>query len=230
MLKSVHGPGVDTALQNGLMALGWGSIFAALVSSKRLRRLLPALMIGSAVAILVNLLYDSLIYFPWAMSVALFFRLAPGFESCWLICYRRDEWRWALVGMAGVLVYSCTNPQAVSVYGRITVSALATIGMTAVCLATCAVQRSHIVENGSIEVRNLHLQTAWMVIQSAMYMGAKWITQTWERRYVVRWAYVAAALVIAFLYHRLFTRRAGQEGACPECPPEPEGPGSSSKP
>ena len=203
IMDAVHGPGIDTALQNGLMVLGWGAIFAALVSSKRLRRLLPALMIGSGVAIFVNLLYDSLIYFPWAMSAALFFRLAPAFESCWLICYRRQEWRWALTGMAGVLVYSCTNPQAVSIYGRLTVSALATIGMTAVCLTTCAVQPYTIAENSSIEVRNLHLQTAWMVIQSVMYLSAKWTTQTWERRCIVRWAYVAAALVLCFLYHRL---------------------------
>jgi hypothetical protein len=100
--------------------------------------------------------------------------------------------------------------------------------MTAVCLATCAVQRLGAIEAGILQVRNLHLQTAWMVIQSAMYGGSKWITQTWERRYVVRWAYVAAALLIAFLYHRMLRRQADLAGACPECPPVSAGPPASS--
>jgi len=125
---------------DGLMAFGYAVIFWAIFSG-RMRKVLPALMWCSAVAVIFNLLYEWTSYSPNAVKIALFLRLCPPWEACWILAYHRVELRRSLLFLGGSLLFCCTEPKVASSLGYLSVRDLATVGMTLVCIFTSIAHR-----------------------------------------------------------------------------------------
>ena len=205
----LYGP-VTNSIQNGLMAAGYAAIFFASFKSKILKRF-PFLVWASAVACIFNLFYDTAIYSPFALSVALLARLLTPLEACLLVSYSNVRLRLTLFGLIGVIIYSCANSQAVTTLGYLPIRNLATYSVTVVCIGTWFVNRYWPLCWTPIYSKHLALQTLWMILHSLFSLTARLYLTSWERRGVARWIYVLSALLIVYRYTRFMNPQAPAE-------------------
>lgn len=190
----------ETAVQNGLMAAGYGLLFLTLLRS-RWRSKLRILTWASLFTCVFNILYDSAIHFRWALSIALFVRLLPAIEACWLVVARRRDGRLAMITFIGSMIWCCTNASAISAYGYLTVRTIANILMATACTVLSIGNKHDRLEEGFLS-GNLWLQTIWMSIHAIFSLAAPYYNQTWARRGVARWLYIGAALGVIWGYVR----------------------------
>lgn len=190
----------ETAVQNGLMAAGYGLLFFTLITS-RWRSKLRILTWASLFACVFNILYDSAIHLKWAVSLALFVRLLPAFEACWLVVAKRRDGRLALVSFACSMIWCCSNQNSISAFGYLTVRNIASILMASACVILSIGNRFDHLEEGLLK-QNLWLQTVWKVVDAAFSLTAWWYNETWARRGVARWMFVFTAMGIILAYVR----------------------------
>lgn len=201
------------------MTFGYAVLVGTIFVSKT-HRLLPALFYCSIAAVVFNMFYSSMRYSLVAVSIALFLRLLPPFEACWVLVCGRKRLRLTFVGLAGSLMLVCLNPAAPDLLGYLSVRNIALVSMTFVCLIAAFINWVQPFGGAPALTHNLHLQAAWMALHSLISLTGKWSTANWTRYDFMRWVYVVGALAIVISYHRTLRNREALEGGPSACPPE----------
>ena len=188
---------MNPAVQNGLLAAGYGVVFFAVLNS-RSRSKFRLLMVGSAFAALYNLGYEWSVQWRLATSLALLFRLLPPLEACWLV-ERRKRYNLAFAGMLCAAILGSVRFDG----AYLVIRNVATVGMSLLAWTVFALNwRKHA---NPFYFRHLALQAFWMTLHAGFSLAFRWYRSTWDEYTTARWLYIAFSLVIVVAYQHLFS-------------------------
>jgi hypothetical protein len=217
-----HNVTVQTGIQNATLAMVYASLFSLALNHKQ-RRSFLLLLVASAYFSSYNLLYDLAVQYRALTILALFVRILPPLEACWLIVGKRTEFRAALLLMLAVIARASLSPEFLA-WGLLPLHHLVTVAVTTTCVFCWAFHWLHSFGTPRLFFGNLTLQTAWMLLNTASSLGYSWYSQTGPRYLAAAWIVVAVSILLLLGYRLLLSpsscgaRASGSESASGRLP------------